>query len=124
MAPLESLSNSTVEALLDLLEGRASSSVQPVAAPAPRSSVDSSVLEALRRLSTSGLIGGPTAAPEAHAPSPEPQMMPDIDRRSTFAPEAQEPSQRAERDKAHPQDADEPRRPSRIRPRLFPRATH
>ena len=88
------LSNSTVEAVLDLLEGRVSLSA-PVTTPARRRSIETSVLDALSRLSTSGASGRPTAPPEAHEASPEPQM-PDIER-TTYAPDAH-PSEPAERD--------------------------
>src|SRR5215204_6049820 len=44
------LSNAIMEAVLDLLEDRASTS-QPVTAPAPRASIETSVLDALTRLS-------------------------------------------------------------------------
>jgi CYTH domain-containing protein len=112
------LSNSTLEAVLDLLEGRVSL-FPPVTAPARRPSIESSVLDALSRLSASGAAGRAAAPPEAHEASPEPQM-PDSER---TAPDAR-PSESAERDKVHPGDADESSRPSTIRPRLFPRLTH
>ena len=53
------LSNAIMEAVLDLLEDRASTS-RPVTAPAPRASVETSVLDALTRLSAgaSGRGGG------------------------------------------------------------------
>jgi hypothetical protein len=113
------LSNSTVEAVLDLLEGRVSLSA-PVTAPARRPSIETSVLDALSRLSASGAAGRPTAPPEAHEASPEPQM-PDSER-TAYTPGT--PSEAAERDRVHPVDSDEPSRPSTIRPRLFPRLTH
>jgi CYTH domain-containing protein len=119
------LSNSTVEAMLDLLEGR-HSAVEPVPAPAPRSAVDDSVLDALRRLSTSSFVRRPTTAAEGQAASPDAEM-PDVDRRPNYAPEAQEASDAAEPDEARPVDADEASRPSTersIRSRLFPRLTH
>ena len=112
------LSNAIMEAVLDLLEDRASTS-QPVTAPAPRSSIDTSVLDALTRLSA-GASGRPTAPPEAHEASPEPQM-PDNER-TAYA--SGTPSEAPERDKVHPVDFDEPPRPSTVRPRLFPRLTH
>jgi hypothetical protein len=113
------LSNAIVEAVLDLLEGRDSLS-PAVTAPARRPSIETSVLEALSRLSASGAAGRPAAPPEAHEASPEPQM-PDIEP-TIYAPDAhaKEPT---EHDKA-PAHADELSRPSRIRPRLFPRLTH
>jgi hypothetical protein len=115
------LSNAMVEAVLDLLDGRVSLS-QPVTAPAPRpSSIETSVLDALSRLSAAGASGRPTAPPEAYEASPEPQM-PDTER-TALVPGAR-PSEAAERDKLHPVDSDEPSPPSRIRPRLFPRLTH
>jgi CYTH domain-containing protein len=112
------LSNSAVEAVLDLLEGRVSLS-QPDTAPGRRASIETSVLDALSRLSASGAAAGATAPPEAHEGSPEPQM-PDIEP-TTYAPDAHA-RERAERDKVTAQ-ADDPSRPSR-RPRLFPRLTH
>ena len=113
------LSNSTVEAVLDLLEDRVSLSA-PVTTPAQRRSIETSVLDALSRLSASGAAGRPTASPEAHEASPQPQM-PEIER-TTYALDAH-PSEPTERDNA-PADAEEPSRPSRSRPRLFPRLTH
>jgi hypothetical protein len=113
------LSNSTVEAVLDLLEGRVSLSPR-VTATARRPSIETSVLDALSRLSASGAAGRATAPPEAHEASPEPQM-PDIEP-TIYAPDAHR-SEPTERDKA-PADAEEPSRPSRTRPRLFPRLTH
>ena len=104
------LSNAIVEAVLDLLEARASPS-QPVTAPAPRASIDTSVLDALTRLSA-GASGRPTAPPEAHEASPEPQM-PDNER-TAYA--SGTPSEAPERDKVHPVDFDEPPRPSTGRP--------
>jgi CYTH domain-containing protein len=112
------LSNAIMEAVLDLLEGRASTS-QPVTAPAPRASIETSVIDVLTRLSA-GASGRPTAPPEAHEASPEPQM-PDSER-TAYAPGT--PSEAAERDRVHPVDSDEPSRPSTVRPRLFPRLTH
>jgi hypothetical protein len=113
------LSNAMVEAVFDLLEGRVSLS-QPVTEPAPRpSSIETSVLEALSRLSASGAPGR-TAPPEAYEASPEPQM-PDSER-TALVPGAR-PSESTDRDKVRPVDSDEPSRPSRVRPRLFPRLT-
>jgi CYTH domain-containing protein len=114
------LSNAMVEAVLDLLEGRAPLS-QPVTTPARPPSIETSVLEALSRLSASGASGGPTAPPEAHEASPEPQM-PDSEL-TGYVPGAH-PSESAGRDKVHPVDPAEPSPPSRIRPRLFPRLTN
>ena len=57
------LSDGIVEAVLDLLEGRADD--QPVATPARLRSVELSVLDALRRLSASVVVSQ-TASPEAH----------------------------------------------------------
>ena len=92
------LSNAIMEAVLDLLEDRASTS-RPVTAPAPRASIETSVLDALTRLSA-GASGRPTAPPEAHEASPEPQM-PDNER-TAYA--SGTPSEAAERDKVHPVD--------------------
>ena len=113
------LSNSTVEAVLDLLESRVSLS-PPVTASAGGPSIENSVLDALRRLSLSGASGHAAAPPEAHEASPEPQM-PEIEP-TTYALHA-DPLEPTEPDKA-PAQADEPSRPSRVRPRLFPRLTH
>ena len=107
-----------MEAVLDLIEGQAPTS-QPVTAPAPRASIDTSVIDVLSRLSA-GASGRPKAPLEAHEASPEPQM-PDSER-TAYDPGT--PSEAAERDKVHPVDSDEPPRPSTIRPRLFPRLTH
>jgi CYTH domain-containing protein len=112
------LSNFTVEAVLDLLEGRFS--LPPVTAPARPGSIETSVLDALSRLSASGAAGRATARPEAHEASPEPQM-PESEP-TTYALDAR-PLEPTERDKV-PADAEEPSRPSRVRPRLFPRLTH
>lgn len=112
------LSNSIVEAVLDLLEGRATPS-QPVTAPAPRASIETSVLDALSRLSASA-SGRPKAPFEAHEASPESQMS--DSERNAYEPGTH--SEAAERDKVHPVDSDEPPRPSTVRPRLFPRLTH
>jgi hypothetical protein len=112
------LSNGIVEDVLDILEGRADD--QPVATPARLRAVETSVFDALRRLTAS--VGSQTASPEAHEAGPEPAM-PDIDLEGTYA-EAEEASEPAQHDEARPADADPPSRPSKIRPRLFPRRTH
>ncbi len=112
------LSNAIMEAVLDLLEGRASIS-QPVTTPAPGASIETSVIDVLTRLSA-GASGRPTARPEAYEASAEPQM-PDSER-TAYTPGT--PSGAAERDRVHPVDSDEPSRPSTVRPRLFPRLTH
>jgi CYTH domain-containing protein len=114
------LSGSIVEAVLDILESQADE--QPVATPARLRAVETSVLDALRRLSASTLVEPQTAPPDAEAAE---TPMHDADHRGPDAPEAQEAlSEPAERDQAQPTDADAPSRPSKIRPRLFPRLTH
>jgi len=65
------LSDGIVEAVLDLLEGRADD--QPVATPARLRSIEISVLDALRRLSASVVVSQ-TASPEAHEAGPETPM--------------------------------------------------
>jgi hypothetical protein len=78
------LSNSIVEAVLDLLEGRADD--QPVPTPARLRSVETSVLDALRRLTTSGRATNSSAYEAAETP------MHHADHRAPDAPEAQEAS--------------------------------
>jgi CYTH domain-containing protein len=112
------LSNGIVEDVLDILEGRADD--QPVATPARLRAVETSVFDALRRLTAS--VGSQTASPEAQEAGPEPAM-PDIDLEGTYA-EAEEASEPAQHDEARPADADPPSRPRKIRPRLFARRTH
>jgi hypothetical protein len=113
------LSNGIVEAVLDLLEGRADD--QRVATPARLRAIETSVFDALRRLTAS--VGSQTASPETHEASPEPAMPDDINHEGTYS-EAEEASEPAQHDEAQPSDANEPSRPSKIRPRLFPRRTH
>ena len=112
------LSNGIVEAVLDLLEGRADD--QRVASPARLRAAETSVFDALRRLTAS--VGSQTASPETHE-RPEPAMPDDINHEGTYS-EAEEASEPAQHDEARPSDADAPSRPSKIRPRLFPRRTH
>ncbi len=113
------LSNGIVEAVLDVLEGRADDQLVPT--PAHLRAVETSVFDALRRLSAS--VGSQTASPEAPEAGPEPAMPDIINHEGTYA-EAEEASAPAQHDEARPADADAPSRPSKIRPRLFPRLTH
>ena len=108
------LSDAIVDAVLDLLEGRASG-VESVGQPEPRPpSIESSVLDALRRLSTSGVVTRSTAPPEGHEASAE-APFPDID--------AAEVAENAERGEVTPEDADGPSTKRSVRPRIFPRLT-
>jgi len=111
-----SLSNGIVEVVLDLLDGRADDQLVPT--PAHLQAVETSVFDALRRLSASV---GSTASSEA--PEAGPAMPDDINHEGTYA-EAEEASKPAQHDEARAADADAPSRPSKIRPRLFPRLTH
>ena len=86
------LSSATVDALLDVLEGRAP--VEPPAPSfAPHSSIDTSVLDALRRLS----IGRPTPGPAGREEASAEHRMPDIDASPTPAVQAAEPSKSCHR---------------------------
>ena len=113
------LSDGIVEAVLDVLEGRADDQLVPT--PAHLRAVETSVFDALRRLSAS--VGSQPASPEAPEAGPEPAMPDIINHEGTYA-EAEEASAPAQHDEARPADADAPSRPSKIRPRLFPRLTH
>jgi hypothetical protein len=116
------LSGSIVEAVLDILEGRADD--QPVATPARLQAVETSVLDAFRRLSSS-VVRSQTAAPEAHEASPE-TPMPDNNHERTYV-KPEEASEPAERYEARPAGAEEQSKPNTersIRARLFPKPTH
>ena len=109
------LSNGIVEAVLDVLEGRADDQLVPT--PAHLRAVETSVFDALRHLSASVRS---TASPEAPEAGPEPAMPDDINHEGTYA----EASAPARHDETRSADPDAPSRPSKIRPRLFPRLTH
>jgi hypothetical protein len=114
------LSSATVDALLDVLEGRAP--VEPPAPSfAPHSSIDTSVLDALRRLS----IGRPTPGPAGHEEASPEHRMPDIDASPTPV-QAAEPLNLATGDEASPAEDGETSTSNieRLRSRLFPRLTH
>jgi hypothetical protein len=115
------LSSATVDALLDVLEGRAP--VEPPAPSfAPHSSIDTSVLDALRRLS----IGRPTPGPAGREEASAEHRMPDIDASPTPAVQAAEPSNLATGDEASPAEDGETSTSNieRLRSRLFPRLPH
>jgi hypothetical protein len=111
-----SLSDGIVEAVLEV---RADDRLVPT--PAHLRAVETSVFDALRHLSAS--VGSQTASPEAPEAGPEPAMPDDINHEGTYA-EAEEASAPAQHDEARSADPDAPSRPSKIRPRLFPRLTH